>query len=150
MLCKSLKRMKNKQVQKLGKEIKEATEYFTDEEELARETQWIKVKGKNCKKRRLDITFTPPQINQTEHVNFDKEKKIKKTKPPPPFIVHQIKNFNELHEQLSSQITSFQIKIISNAAIKINVLVGDSYRLVAKMLERDSPGTPMKINKIDI
>lgn len=60
---------------------------------------------------------------------------MKKIKPPPPFIVDQIKNFNELHELLSSQITVFQIKIINNAAIKINVSDGDSYRTVAKILE---------------
>lgn len=65
---------------------------------------------------------------------------MKKIKPPPPFIVppfivDQIKNFNELHEQLSSQITGFQIKMINNAAIKINVSDGDSYRTVAKILE---------------
>lgn len=66
---------------------------------------------------------------------------MKKIKPPPPFIVppfivDQIKNFNKLHEQLSSQIIVFQIKIINNAAIKINVSDGDSYRTVAKILEK--------------
>lgn len=40
--------MKNRLAQKMGKE---STEYYTDEEELARETQWIRMKGKNYKKK---------------------------------------------------------------------------------------------------
>lgn len=40
--------MENRLAQKMGKE---STEYYTDEEELTRETQWIRVKGKYYKKR---------------------------------------------------------------------------------------------------
>lgn len=122
-----------KNLEGMEKRLAQGTfEYFTDEEELAKETQWIRVKGKNYKKRRLDTSLTPPQNG---YIDSEKVQKAKKTKPPLPFIVDQITNFNNLHEQLSNQITGYQIKIINNAVIKINVTDGDSYRLVAKMLE---------------
>jgi hypothetical protein len=35
-------------------------EYYTDEEELAKETEWIRVKGKKNKKRRMDTSLSPP------------------------------------------------------------------------------------------
>jgi len=40
--------------------------YETDEEELARETEWIRVR-KNKKRKIEEITATPPLTSQTKH-----------------------------------------------------------------------------------
>lgn len=57
----------NKQTQKI--------EYQTDEEELAEETEWIRVK--NRKKRKMNTSLTPPQ-KETK----TPQKVIEKTKKP--------------------------------------------------------------------
>ena len=47
------------------------TEYFTDEEELAKETEWIVQKKGNTRNRKMDISFTlkwqPNSEQQTKH-----------------------------------------------------------------------------------
>lgn len=53
--------MENRLEQKMGKE---SIEYYTDEEELSRETQWIRVKGKYYKKEATGH-ITHPTIKRT-------------------------------------------------------------------------------------
>jgi len=108
-------------------------EYHTDEEELAKETEWIRRKDRNHKRKRMDTSLTPPQNKETVQ-SEDTKNKGKKTPLPPPVVVDGIEKFNELYENLSSIITEFQIKIINNENIKINVKDGDCYRLLTKML----------------
>ncbi|KAF5270110.1 hypothetical protein FQA39_LY08522 [Lamprigera yunnana] len=43
-----------------------AKEYFTDEEELAKETEYIRVRHKNNKKRKTDSSLTPPVTTTRE------------------------------------------------------------------------------------
>lgn len=119
------------------KKDEENVEYHTDEEELARETEWIRVKNRERKRKRMDTSITPPKNKNENERNISDSQQIvsKKTKLPPPIVVDGIKNFHELHEQLNSIIEGFQIKIINNEVIKINVRDSDSYRLVIKILE---------------
>lgn len=106
--------------------------YTTDEEELAKETEWIRVKSRKNKKRKMDTSLTPP--HNTPEKTPEMEAKTKKAKMPPPIIVDGIKDFKRLHEMLENGLFSFQIKIINNENIKINVTDSDSYRLVASLL----------------
>lgn len=92
------------------------TEYTTDEEELARETNWIRVRNK--KPRIITKTIESP-----------------KSKMPPPIIVNGIGDYNILYTELKGITTEFQMKIINSENIKINVKDGDSYRLVSQKLK---------------
>ena len=77
------------------------TEYHTDEEELAKETEWIREKTiRNYKRKRMDISLTPPQNVETVQ-NVEHKIKDKKTPLPPPVVVDGIAKFNE--EQLFTQ-----------------------------------------------
>lgn len=88
----------------------EKIEYYTDKEEFAKETEWIRVKQRNVKKRRMYTSLTPPSREQ--NVSTEEERKPKKVPAPPPVIVDNIANFNEIHEKLSKMMTRFQIKIM--------------------------------------
>lgn len=108
---------------------KELMEYFTDEEELAKETEWVRVKNK---KRKMNTSLTPPQDRQK--VLENKTIQPKKDPQPPPIIVDGINNFNDIHKLISKSIRGFQIKIINNKNIKINVSDGESYQALTKAL----------------
>ena len=41
-------------------------EYETDEAELAKETEWIRIKSKS-KKRKLNVSLTPPQLKNADN-----------------------------------------------------------------------------------
>lgn len=108
-------------------------EYFTDEEELAKETEWIRVK--NYKKRKMDTSLSPPQNHQ--NVPNEIKQKTKKEPAPPPVIVDAVNNFSELHDKLRTTVSNLQMKIISNDNIKINVTDDESYRNLTSMLNKD-------------
>lgn len=104
-------------------------EYFTDEEELAKETEWIR--KKNRKKRKMDTSLTPPSNEQkvSSHIV-----NVKKVLPPPPIIVDGIENFNTLHAYVKDAIPNFQIKVINDKSIKINVDNEECYRTLGGRL----------------
>lgn len=128
------------QIQKMQKQIEQyeretrkpekvaTVNYETDEEELARETEWIRVKNRKAKP-------TDPQQKTQSNPKTQKINSETKPKLPPPIIVDGIEDYNKLHEKLHNIIEGFQIKIINNNNIKINVKDGDSYRLVIHMLQ---------------
>lgn len=105
--------------------------YETDEEELARETEWIRVKNK---RHRTQVNTNDPQQN-SQNKPKNKEKDAPKAKSPPPIIVDGIGDYNKLYGRLNVLIKEFQIKVIENENIKINLKDGDSYRLVIHMLQ---------------
>lgn len=107
-------------------------QYFTDEEELAKETEWIRVK--NRKKRKMDTSITPPQKNPTDSEKEKDQPKTKKVRQPPPIIVDGITNFKTLHELVTKMTSGFQIKIINDNNIKINVPDGECYQALTKVL----------------
>jgi Associated with zinc fingers len=120
------------ELEKIVNKEEERIEYHTDEEELARETEWIRAKEKNTKKRKMDTSLSPPP--KEENAPKNEQTKSKKEHQPPPVMVDGIDNFNDLHEKVSKIMNGFQIKIINNKNAKINVPDGESYRLLTKML----------------
>ena len=70
-------------------------EYFTDEEELAEETEWIRVKNKS-KKRKMITSPTP--LQQQRGVSEPPQQKDKKIPAPPPIMVDGIKVYNEFYD----------------------------------------------------
>lgn len=112
-------------------------EYNTDEEELAKETEWIRCKSR--KKRKLNTSATQ---NQLEIDNTPEKviEKIRKIPPPPPIIVDGIKNYQTFYDFLSgNQLSdSFVIKMMSGESVKINANDEDSYRAITKILGDNS------------
>lgn len=102
-------------------------EYNTDEEELARETGWIR--AKNRKKRKMDTSLTPPP-QQTSRINAERPKKVQ---APPPIIVDNINNFNDLHA-IVSQLPSAQIKVLNDKNVKINPQDETNFKLLSAAL----------------
>lgn len=107
--------------------------YFTDEEELEKETSGAD--NGNARKRRRTKTKTP-QKNTTQSVNNNTEQKNPKIPLPPPINVSNINNF-ELFRQKVIKITSepTNFKALSNSDIKITVKNENDYRNVKKLLE---------------
>ncbi|KAL1488129.1 hypothetical protein ABEB36_015087 [Hypothenemus hampei] len=124
-LSKKYSELESQLTNNLGEKTTE--EYNTDEEELARETEWIRARSR--KKRRMDTSVTPPQ----QQTNRPKEERPKKTQVPPPIVVDNINNFNELHA-LVNQFSGTQIKVIHDKNIKINLQEETNYKMLTALL----------------
>lgn len=119
-------------------------QYCTDEEELAKETDWIRVKHKKMnKKRKLNNTPSPISQKEKQQHQFgqkDKQeqisKKISVPPPPPPIIVDGIKDYNAFYDVIKQKIPdgSITTKLLHQNSIKINVKNDDAYRQVIKTL----------------
>lgn len=117
-------------------------DYFTDEEELAKETEWIRAKSR--KKRKLNISLTPPQQPGTsaqQQKSLEREQTlVKKVRAPPPIIIDGVKSYQMFYDSLTeTQPTeSFTAKMMNGDCVKINAITDDSYRAIAKFLtEKD-------------
>lgn len=112
-------------------------QYETDEEELARETEWVRQKSR--KKRKLNSSLSP-QANIESHKKDPQEKqKVKKTPLPPPIIVENVTNYQQFYDLLSANLTkdSFILKMMNGESVKINAYNDDSYRATTKLLSRN-------------
>ena len=76
-------------------------EYETDEEELAKETEWIRVKY-NSKKHKRNNTPSPPTAAavKTKIVRTKITPTPKKEQTPPPIMVENIISYENLYAQM--------------------------------------------------
>ncbi|CAH1637103.1 unnamed protein product [Spodoptera littoralis] len=110
-------------------------EYETDEEELAKETEWVRQKSR--KKRKLNSSsLSSPTQQGDDPSQKTKEAKIKKQPTPPPIVVENVKNYQEFYDLLSTNVTkdSFVTKMMNGEIVKINSKNDDSYRSITKLL----------------
>lgn len=121
---------------------KSDVEYCTDEDELAKETEWIRAKSR--KKRKLNTSLSPKQqpgiSAQQEHQKNAKETSVKKVPPPPPIIIDRVKNYQTFYDSLTETIPaeSFTAKMMNGDCVKVNAKTEDSYRIIARLLtEKD-------------
>lgn len=112
-------------------------EFSTDEEELAKETEWIRTKSR--KKRKLNTS--PTQISDKEERNEDIKEKVraKKVPLPPPIIVDNIKNYQSFFDLLIEKQPggSFTIKIMHGETVKVNAENETVYRSITEFLTAD-------------
>src|SRR5215469_10577813 len=108
-------------------------EYFTDEEELAEETEWIRVKNKN-KKRKMTTSPTPHQ--QQRGITEPPRPKDKKIPAPPPIMVDGIKVYDEFYDKLTEHVPASKLhtNLMKGGSIKVNVTDGEVYRMVTNIL----------------
>lgn len=116
-------------------------EYHTDEDEVARETEWIRVKAKKNKKRKLNEILSPPspisEVTETRKVIIQKEKKLP---APPPLMIDGIKSFEDLFTILSESMTEedFHMKITGETSVKLNIRNQEKYRIITKILKENN------------
>jgi hypothetical protein len=106
-------------------------EYFTDEDELAEETEWIRVKNKG-KKRKMNMSPTP--LQQQRGVTEPPQQKDKKIPATPPIMVDGIKVNYEFYKITKHVPASkFSTKLMKGGSIKVNVADGEVYRMLTKI-----------------
>ncbi|XP_070169674.1 putative leucine-rich repeat-containing protein DDB_G0290503 [Polyergus mexicanus] len=112
--------------------------YETDEEELAKETEWIRIKNKN-KKRKLNTSLTPPQLIK-KLTETPAEIKIKKTPLPPPIMLDDIPNYDKFYNIIKKDVAEndFQVKVMNKNNIKINAKNSDAYRQLVNILKTNN------------
>lgn len=125
-------------------------EYFTDDEQLERDTDWIlKVKENKrpSKKRKAESSPEQPTAQNKQERSTVKpaieiqkknaEKAHRKEYAPPPIMVHRIEVFNDL-KQIVKEITNEDCKYTSynNNVWKINVANSDIYRKITGKLTK--------------
>ena len=111
------------------------TEYGTDEDELAKETEWIREKHKN-KKRKINTTPSPTTIKK----NMQTPKKTKKEPLPPPIVVNGIKSYETLYCLMKEHIneSSFQMKLINDSTVKMHCRELNDYKEAIKLLKENN------------
>jgi hypothetical protein len=108
------------------------TEFHTDEEELALETEWIrnKIKRKPNKKRKAESS---PEL-ESEVVTVDKPKQnvIDKRPKLPPVVLSNIDDFNSVQKIMILQNIKYEIKLLNNKQLSIKVYSENDYRTLTK------------------
>lgn len=109
-----------------------ASEFHTDEEELARETEWIvhKNKKKNPKKRKLNSSPEGDISNKPS-----KRKAIVKKPKLPPVILSEISDFNKVKDALSKQNINYEMKLLNNEQLSFKVDSENDYRILTKAVD---------------
>lgn len=110
-----------------------AVNYETDEEELAKETDWIR--QINRKKRRLNKSPSPVQDESHDEAQKQKQK-VKKPPQPPPIVVENVKDYQKFYDLLTTSLSrdSFLVKMMSGDSVKISTYDEESYRSATKLL----------------
>jgi len=111
------------------------TEYYTDEEEVAKETEWILQHKQNAKKRKMDTSSnTTKQANPDQPMQQPNSEAAKPMKPP-PIIIHQVRDYDIIYRYLNTKLEhKYKITLLNNGDLKLNVDTEDLYRTASKML----------------
>lgn len=110
---------------KLSHTDTEKIEYWTDEEELSKETEWIRVR--NAKKRKASSSPKEP-VQSSSIKNTRQQQQNHTERKPPPVIISKINNYNALTEDLVKNQIKFQTSMLAGGRIKINVNDESDYR----------------------
>jgi hypothetical protein len=111
------------------------TEYYTDEEEVAKQTKWILQNKRNAKKRKMDTSSnTSKQANPEQPMQQTNCEAAKPMKPP-PIIFHQVRDYDIIYRYLNKKLGhKYKITLLNNGDLKFNVDNEDLYRTASKML----------------
>lgn len=115
--------------------------YETDEEELARETEWIVNKNKKANKKR-NPKPSPEMVTQSHPVqmiqnNVENQTAKKVLQPPPVMVTVNIK-FNDLNSLIKKTVKNdFTVKVMNNNTYKINTFASDDYREITKIFNEN-------------
>ena len=109
-------------------------QYFTDEDELAEETEWIRVKNKSKKTENEHFPHSSPTATGELRTTTTKGKMIS---PPPLIMVDGIKVYDEFYDKITEHIpaSKFNTKLMKGGSIKVNVADGEVHRMMTNMLQ---------------
>lgn len=128
----------------------DSEDYKTDEDDLAKETEWIRVKHQKPKKRKTNTSNSNSPSTSTVSPTTSPRRKVaqphpkpehgKRAQVPPPIMVERINSYEELYDIITKQVSAnqFQVKLISENSAKINAIDSDSYRTIAKILTTEN------------
>lgn len=126
----------------------ESEEYFTDSDQLSKDTQWIVQKNKKTEKKteqrakraRHEVSSsdssTPAKKDGGAQKTTQQVVKTKKEPPPPPIMVSEVNDLKQLNAELKKEnlMDKISIKLINNKCFKINTNDVDTYRATSKVL----------------
>lgn len=136
-----------KQQQEKREEEKETD---SEEEIVNKETAWIvqQNKRKNKKRKMKESPEISPQ--KSENMQTDKQKKQQnashnknneaegelkqKQSMPPPIIVTQVRDYEDLRKNLLAAQFNFKVTLLNNEEIKLNTMSIDDYRKVTALI----------------
>jgi hypothetical protein len=123
------------ETERVRKPVPEPIEYHTDEEELAKETEWILQRKENAKKRKTDTSSTsstqPTQDQPKQRPTGEAAKPIK----PPSIIIYQVSDYETIYSYLNTKLDhNYKIALLNNGDLKLNVDTAYLYRTASKML----------------
>jgi TolA-binding protein len=123
--------------EQVGQQEPASTEYYTDEEELAKEMEWIAQHKRNAKKRKMDISCnTPKQSSSEQHQQQPKHEAAKSPKLP-PIIIYQVRVYDIIYYiyYLNTKLEqNYIITLLNSGDLKLIVDTEDHYRTASKML----------------
>jgi hypothetical protein len=123
------------ETERVRKPESEPIEYHTDEEELAKETEWILQRKGNVKKRKMDTSST--SSTQPTQDQPKKQPTGETAKPiiPPPIIIYQVRDYETIYSYLNTKLDhNYKITLLNNGDLKLNVDTADLYRTASNML----------------
>ena len=112
--------------------------YETDDEELAKETNWI-LQKRNSKKRKAVSSPelpspSPKLVSTSDKAQVETKHKLR----TPPIMISDISDYKSFYELIQKVVKSnFIIKLLNNEVYKINVFDSDEYRAVTKLLNAE-------------
>ena len=111
------------------------TEYFTDEEELEKETGWILQTKRNAKRRKMETSPCTSKHVTSEQPMQQPSGGAIKTMKPPPIIIYQVRDYDTIYKYLNTTLElNFKITLLNNGDLKLNVDPEEHYRTASKML----------------
>jgi len=122
--------------------LQEVEEEINDEE-LADDTKWVRVQQSKKKRKRVEIQ-SPKQKSQNTNkaltVTLQTQIKSKQTHKPPPVMITGVNNLEELTSFITNIIGDehYQIKLMNNDVIKVNVTNDYAYRLLTNSLKNSN------------
>ena len=109
-------------------------EFHTDEEELARETDWILKKNKKRESKKRKAIHSPEMDSFVKPAVTKSNDKTAKKPKLPPVILSNIDDFNEVQVIMKSQNVKYEIKLLNNKQLSIKVNSEDDYRNITKAI----------------
>lgn len=117
----------------------ELRDYYTDEEELERETNWVLKKKRFSRKRKTESSPEVAQTSAKETQNYGEQKRSQpKERPPPPINITGITNYDIVHTLMKTVTNKdYKITALNNNIWKINTPDSDIYRALMTKLKRE-------------
>lgn len=124
--------------------VSDTESYHTEDDQLSFDVEWIrriskkeKRKEKASNKRKADESLSPRDERSHVPVKPSTSKiteEVIKSKLPPPIMVDEVENIEQIRKLMDLPKTSYRIKILNNKKIKINVDNADDYKTATKAL----------------